>query len=284
MKWIKSYPEMLSESRISDLPGMQKRLISLIRHDEISRARDLIDYGVEPNFTMRGLTPLDFAIMHASPEMVEMLIDHGAEINARNQYLGSPGKSGVPPIFTAAAEQRPEMVRLLVERGADLEMTMLTDQGKDSGETVLHRISYLNEFSDTETVKEIAKILIENGLSPNRENWRGFSPFHISMIDGNAELVQFFIDNGANVNQERMSKGNRSLLIELPINKGFIIGEEVDLDIVKVLILNGVDFMKKFTTFDKIKEFFKGDFSWYPGGEEAMERKYRSREIRRNLF
>src|SRR4029077_20452637 len=49
-----------------------------------------------------------------SPEAVKLLLDRGADVNAREQTLGENA------LMWAAAENHPEAVKLLIARGADV--------------------------------------------------------------------------------------------------------------------------------------------------------------------
>ena len=60
---------------------------------------------------VHGLSPLYFAAMGDNPEMVELLLQRGADVNA-----GAPGGA---PIHAAAMRGRSEIVRRLLAAGAD---------------------------------------------------------------------------------------------------------------------------------------------------------------------
>ncbi len=60
-----------------------------------------------------GATPLHTAALGGDAEVVKLLLDHGAEINARDQ------ESGATPLSYAASLGRAEVVDLLLTRGAD---------------------------------------------------------------------------------------------------------------------------------------------------------------------
>ncbi|MDC0307390.1 ankyrin repeat domain-containing protein [bacterium] len=74
-----------------------------------------------------GLTPLNFAAMFGHTEIAELLIDKGADANAKDE------KFGLTPLHNAAESGRKEIAELLISKGADV-------NAKDTGgETPLDR-------------------------------------------------------------------------------------------------------------------------------------------------
>lgn len=57
-------------------------------------------------------------------ELVKLLIDHGAEINAKDDWKGNmnrpDGTEGWTPLIFAADSDHEEVVKILIERGADV--------------------------------------------------------------------------------------------------------------------------------------------------------------------
>jgi ankyrin repeat protein len=75
----------------------------------------LVAHGARVNVRNKsGATPLHTAALGGDSEVVKLLLDHGAEINARDQ------ESGATPLSYAASLGRGEVVELLLARGADL--------------------------------------------------------------------------------------------------------------------------------------------------------------------
>jgi uncharacterized protein len=90
-------------------------------------ARYLIDEGADPNQASANafkVTPLHSACAIASFPLAHLLLDNGADANARQQ-------GGVTPLHSAAHHGATELVRLLFENGADVHART------DSGETAL---------------------------------------------------------------------------------------------------------------------------------------------------
>lgn len=90
--------------------------------------RLLLDRGADPNQAARNptkVTALHAAVSSNQPQIVEWLLDAGADVNARQQ-------SDYTPLMGAAANARTEILEMLLPRGADA--TLLTTDGKTAAD------------------------------------------------------------------------------------------------------------------------------------------------------
>jgi ankyrin repeat protein len=72
-------------SRIYKEPAEQ--LYEATRDGDIKKVKSLIADGVDVNSRdWNGGTPLHLAVSHGGPDLVELLLDHGADINATDKY------------------------------------------------------------------------------------------------------------------------------------------------------------------------------------------------------
>jgi ankyrin repeat protein len=75
----------------------------------------LLDHGAKVNVrNSYGSAPLHDAALGGQREIIEMLLDRGAELDARDE------ESGATPLYNAASWGKLEVVRLLIEKGADV--------------------------------------------------------------------------------------------------------------------------------------------------------------------
>jgi hypothetical protein len=79
--------------------------------------RLLLERNVEVNRPFLGLTPLMTAVEKGPEVIVNMLLDHGADINAVGMMHG--GRSAMTALIRAATLGRSSTVNILLERGAD---------------------------------------------------------------------------------------------------------------------------------------------------------------------
>ncbi len=113
----------------------------------------LIDNGANINGRdIGGSTPLMYASQHTSnPEVIQLLIDSGANINGRD-------KNGYTPLMYASAHNfNPEVIQLLINNGANI------DAMRENRDTALIIASFHN-------TPEVVEILV-NLSEDRRVNW-----------------------------------------------------------------------------------------------------------------
>jgi ankyrin repeat protein/mono/diheme cytochrome c family protein len=155
-------------------------LIAAIRNADAQVVRMLIDNGADVNARdAQGNTPLILASFYASPKCVALLLEKGADANAAN-------KAGVTALIRAATNY--EKTRLLVDAGAKVGM-----RSADLGNTPL--ILAARRAGNSRTVM----LLLERGASATEPNNAGVSPIMSGAASGDLETVQFLLDAGAKV-------------------------------------------------------------------------------------
>ena len=119
--------------------GRVDRLRALLREDP-SRGAALSD---------DGFTPLHLAVFAQREEAARVLIEHGADVNAR-----SAGQiARVPPLGTAAFVGSVAMARLLLDAGADV------NGRAEGGFTALHSAAQRGN-------EELVRLLLDRGADP----------------------------------------------------------------------------------------------------------------------
>jgi len=158
-----------------------------------------------------GLTPLIAASLRGKHTAVELLIKHGADVNAYNKNGWTPLAFALDRSATSAM-----MTRLKYKF-----RSMSSDQA------VFMRYSYLTPtFNNT-----IAKMLISSGANVNHIYARDMTPLMCAAFSGNVEMVELLLAKGANIN-DKDSDGYGPLMIAAM--KGYS-------NIVKLLIEHGAD-------------------------------------------
>ncbi len=106
--------------------GRSDELTELLDADRtlIDRRFPGLDFGTTAGrmLTLRGATLLHVAAEFQNPDAVRLLLDRGADVNAR-ATLDEAGVGGQTPIFHAATQREDgglPIVQVLIERGADL--------------------------------------------------------------------------------------------------------------------------------------------------------------------
>ena len=108
---------------------------------------------IELKCTGCGSTALGHAAKYGHNEIAELLIENGADVDAKDE-------DGSTPLHLAALMGRKEIAELLIENGADVNAKAM------DGGTPLHYAA----------TKEIAELLISKGADVNAKNEKGEAP------------------------------------------------------------------------------------------------------------
>lgn len=163
--------------------------LALKMHDE-EAVKLLVACGADVNaqkkeITLEGDTPLHLA---KSKDIAQLLLDHGAHIDAQNC-------NGYTPLHLAVNHypyyRNPEIIELLLEYGANMYIED-TYPWSSRHNTPLH---------DASGNIEIIQLFIKHGADVNKRNSNGNTLLHCS-VKGykRAEVVQLVIKHGAQVN------------------------------------------------------------------------------------
>lgn len=133
--------------------------------------------------------------------MVKLLIDNGADINAR-----SSGMFGTPPLIIGVINYMGysplpyyeyseilEKIKFLIDKGADVNVK---DNG---GRSVLEKTIDILNIQHWELVLEIVKLLVDNGANINAKDKNGNTALTYAKRKGNKgkEIVKFLMSRGA---------------------------------------------------------------------------------------
>lgn len=168
------------------------------------------NYKVEVNvFTNEGIAPVMLAGLKGNLQIMQMLIDAGADVNCTD------GK-GQSPLFYAIQGQNTQVVALLLKQGADVHIT------NDQKETALLQATKYNNL-------DIVKLLVENGADVNHQSKDAESALMFCAGAGFMDMVKYLVENGADVNLLTLKEKNALM---------FAAGSG-HLDIVKYLVDQG---------------------------------------------
>ncbi|HJT57357.1 MAG TPA: sigma-70 family RNA polymerase sigma factor [Ktedonobacteraceae bacterium] len=126
-----------------------------------------------------GDTALHEAAERGHVSIAELLIDYGANVNART-------RSSLTPLYNAILGHHTDVVKLLLARGADV------DGALANGLTPLH-LAAMKGYSD------IAAILLGNRAAINAQSHSGRTPLHWAALNGHGAMVLLLLEKGANL-------------------------------------------------------------------------------------
>ncbi len=158
-------------------------------------------------------TPLHLATEHGYMPMVELLLEKGADINAKTGFKRTP-------LHFAASSGHDEIVRLFIAKGADLNekdsfmltpifraaynghrniVEMLLSVGisisttEKNGVTLLHAAALAGNL-------ELVEMLLDKGIGRNVRNRYGKTPLHFAASRGHKAVINLLLENGADIN------------------------------------------------------------------------------------
>lgn len=158
-----------------------------VNHGDVSVAAAYL--AADPNaVTLRkdGATALHFAAIENRREIVDLLLEHGADLNAIDEEFGST------PAGWANERGHAGMTRYLHERGTGID---------------------LNRASAFGLIDLVRELLIEDGSDINSSGGYGM-PIHQAALWGHPEIVELLLENGADPGLPN-SEGQTALAVAL---------------------------------------------------------------------
>lgn len=140
-KYLNENPDLLNSHSADGFTALG--LAAFFGHLHI--AEELIKKGSDPNIASNNsfkVTPLHSACAGSNLEMASLLINHGADVNAKQMQ-------GVTPIHSAAHNGQTDLVQLLADNGAHISAKM------DNGQTPLSMAEKANFKETADLIKQI---------------------------------------------------------------------------------------------------------------------------------
>lgn len=172
----------------------------------------LIKAGADPNVPdAHGLTPLSRAIQYRNEQIVDILIEAGARVNAGNNrsttLLDACGMEGINPeivrsLLRAGASVRSKdsdglnAVQLAARKGNEDVIRLLKNAHADHK----HELDYLLLYASEKGKLRTARRLIEKGANVQFLSPGGESPLDLAVREKQFEIVHLLAEKGANVN------------------------------------------------------------------------------------
>uniref|UniRef100_A0A8P4GCD3 Ankyrin 1, erythrocytic b n=1 Tax=Dicentrarchus labrax TaxID=13489 RepID=A0A8P4GCD3_DICLA len=169
-------------------------------YENMSVAQLLLNRGANVNFTPKvslsqlqglrgtmnvvqtlcnGITPLHIASRRGNVMMVRLLLDRGAQIDAKT-------KNGLSPIHMAAQGDHMDCVRQLLQYNAEIDDITLDHL------TPLHVAAHCGHH-------RMAKVLLDKGAKANARALNGFTPLHIACKKNHMRSMDLLLKHSASL-------------------------------------------------------------------------------------
>ena len=156
-------------------------LFAAIEKNDIQKVRYLLSISTDVNAKdpYASMTPLMMAAYDGYTEIARLLIEKGADVNARGGV-----DMDMTPLIYAASQDRVDMVKLLLDKGANV------DTKTQYGWTPLF-------FAASRGRVDIAKLLIDKGADVNAKLPTGETALAEAEKQGNSDMVKLLRQAGA---------------------------------------------------------------------------------------
>ena len=202
---------------------LENQLIDAVQQGNAPAVRVLLAEGADVNANRSGWPALMYAAGNGKTNIVKLLLDKGANIEAKNIY-------GSTALIIAAYNGHADVVTLLLAKGANIE-------AKDNdGNTALANVALSFGREDVNMVK----LLLEKGANIDAKNKNGETALMLAAMEGRAAVVKLLLDKGTDVNTKDNNR-NTALMWAASPSAGYA-------EIVKLLLDKGADVEAKNNT------------------------------------
>uniref|UniRef100_A0A8P0SY21 Ankyrin 3 n=1 Tax=Canis lupus familiaris TaxID=9615 RepID=A0A8P0SY21_CANLF len=140
----------------------------------------LLDRGAKIDAKTRdGLTPLHCGARSGHEQVVEMLLDRAAPILSKT-------KNGLSPLHMATQGDHLNCVQLLLQHNVPV------DDVTNDYLTALHVAAHCGHY-------KVAKVLLDKKANPNAKALNGFTPLHIACKKNRIKVMELLLKHGASI-------------------------------------------------------------------------------------
>jgi len=149
-------------------------------------------------------TPLILASHMGQADIVALMLQRGANVNARDRTDSTPETRGNTALIKAAQRDHTEVIRVLLTQGKGI----LVDAATKEGETPLSLVVAAEDL-------EAVKLLHTHGARINHQNNTGASMLVGTVLHKKYEVLEYLVANGADINMSD-NHGQSPLMQAIP--------------------------------------------------------------------
>lgn len=194
------------------------------------QVKALLDHGMDPNGSSEGRPLLHWAVAGFGPDLAELLVDYGADINVQDDH-------GRAALVVALAVNKIESAAMLLKRGADLTI-------KDNhGDNALHWAVKLRSRRGTE-------LLLQHGLDVNIKNEDGRTALASVLENWDLSTAELLVEACIHVGGGRSNSPLEEYDIQIQPALFLEAVRDGSIQIVRFLLRHGADANARVGVFD----------------------------------
>lgn len=174
-----------------DEPKAPPAIINAIFEGDIEKIKELIDSGIDLGAaSIQGMNPLHFSIAVGNVEIVNLILESGANID-----LGIENETGMPPLVVALNRGKTDIFEMLLERGAKVNTSFCIrdteSQALLGGLTPLWTAASLGN-------SRACTLLLDRGAAIDSPSGNGHTPLTMAIQSDDDKTIQLLLKRGAN--------------------------------------------------------------------------------------
>ncbi len=195
---IKDSPDLINVPGADGLTPLGKAA----RDGQQMVAKFLLESHADLELKGSGKTPLHWAAQSGHKAMVDLLLQHGASVNARADQTGATA------LLLAASKGFKTIVQVLLDQKADIHIpACLSGPAEANGNsTALH-------YAAAQGLKTVADLLLDHGADVNALNQGQVTPLYKAVAGDHLALAELLVRRGADAN-----RGDHSPLFQAAAN------------------------------------------------------------------
>ena len=159
---------------------------------EVNLPKDTIITNDNEKWYADGDTPLLLACYYGYNEIVETLLNYGANLEAKDDI------DSAMAIHIAASKGHSDIIEIIMQSYSAKKINNLVDIEDDTGTTPLMWASMNNQISAINT-------LLKYGADINGQDYDGWSALHFAAASQSYKAVEILLKNNANANLENVN-------------------------------------------------------------------------------
>ncbi|KAG8193909.1 hypothetical protein JTE90_011464 [Oedothorax gibbosus] len=173
-------------------------------YNRVSVVEYLLQHGADVHAKDKGgLVPLHNACSYGHYEVAELLVKFGANVNVADLWKFTP-------LHEAAAKGKYEIVKLLLKHGADpskknrdshTPLDLVKEGDQDVGD-LLRGDSALLDAAKKGNLSRVLKLVTPENINCRDSQGRNSTPLHLAAGYNNLEVAEFLLEHGADVNAQ----------------------------------------------------------------------------------